>query len=112
MIGVESTAVEGDVDRVLRSLGDWHPAAVRSLAVSVGMAEEPLRGFGQALDYFSDALSDPAISGDLARLSMRRALRLAGRHPRCGEVLERLEGVAEPPWPQVRAALAGAVDGR
>ena len=84
---------------------------MRSLAVSVALAEPPLREFAQPLDYLADALSDPALSGDLARLAMKRALRLARRDPRCGELLERLEGVAEPPWPEVRAALADASGG-
>ena len=51
-------------------------------------------------------LSDPALSGDLARLSMRRALRLMRQHRDAELLLERLEGVDEPPWAELRAALA------
>jgi hypothetical protein len=66
------------------------------------------REFSQPLDYLADVLDDPALSGGLARLSMRRALRIAKRHRGCGELLERLEGVDEPPWPELHAALAHA----
>ena len=100
-----------DVDRIFASLASWHPSAVRSLSTTLALSEPPLRAFSQPLDYLADALADPALSGDLARLSMRRALRLTVRHPRCGELLERLEGVDEPPWPEVRAALAGTSGG-
>ena len=79
---------------------------MRSLSVSVALAEPPLRQLAQPLSYLSDVLADPALSGDLARLSMRRALRLMARHPDLDELLDRLEGAGDAPWPQLRAALA------
>jgi hypothetical protein len=103
---VTDTVAAEDVDRIFRSLSQWQPGAVRSLAVSLAWADEPLAGFSLAFDYLSDALDDPSLSGDLARLAGRRALRLARHHSRRDELLERLEGVDEAPWPQVRAALA------
>jgi hypothetical protein len=103
---VTDTVAAEDVDRIFRSLSHWHSGAVRSLSVSLGWAEEPLRFFAQPFDYLSDALDDPSLSGDLARLAGRRAMRLARHHSRRDELLERLEGVDEAPWPQVRAALA------
>ena len=100
-----------DVDRILGALAGWDPSAVRSLSTTLALSEPPLRAFAQPFDYAADAIEDPRLSGDLARLSTRRALRLVARDPRCGELLERLEGVDEPPWPQVREALAGASGG-
>jgi hypothetical protein len=99
----DTIAVE---DNVLQSVSDWDASAVRALSVALAWSAEPLRLFARPLDYWADVLDDPSLSGDLARLSMRRALRIAKCHRGCGELLERLEGVTEPPWPEVRAALA------
>ena len=59
------------------------------------------------LNYLSDVLADPTLSGGLARLAMRRALRRIRQHRDVGVLLERLEGVDEPPWAELRAAPAG-----
>jgi hypothetical protein len=93
--------------RVLSSLADWEPGAVRALAVAVGLAERPLCEFSQPLDYLADVLEHPELTGDLANLRMRRSLRLMARHPRLPELLERLEGADGAPWGQLRAALGG-----
>jgi hypothetical protein len=97
----DTIAVE---DNVLQSVSDWDASAVRALSVALAWSAEPLRLFARPLDYWADVLDDPSLSGDLARLSMRRALRLAGPHR--GELLERLEGADLPPWVALRAALA------
>jgi hypothetical protein len=96
-------------NRIFASLDDVPPAAVRILALALTLANRPLADLGQAFDYWADHREDPAvISGDLARLRLSRAIRTTTRNPECERLLERLEGVSEPPWPEIREALLEA----
>ena len=97
---------DAGAQRVLGSLSDWEPGAVRALSVALEMAEPPIRELSRPLDYLSDVLADPTLSGGLARLSMRRALRRIRQRRDVEVLLERLEGVDEAPWQELRAALA------
>ena len=98
-------------DCVLNSLADESPAAVELLATGLAVADKPLCEFAEPFSYFADVLADPALEGELARLRMSVALSIATRHPGCAGLLERLDGVEEPPWPQLYAALVELRDG-
>jgi hypothetical protein len=75
------------------------------LAEALSMAEQPLAEFSQPFDYWADALEFEDVTGGLAVLRMAVALKVAGRHPDAGALLERLENSEGAPWPQLRAAV-------
>jgi hypothetical protein len=87
---------------VFASLDGIEPAALRMVASGLSLATAPLRDLAIPLDCWADHLEREDVSGRLAVLSLARALRVIGRHP---ELLERLQGVEEPPWAAIRAAL-------
>ena len=86
----------------------WPASLPRRLSCSplgLAVAGKPLCEFAEPFSYFADVLADPALDGWLARLRMVVALKVATRHPGCDELLERLDGVDESPWPELAAAL-------
>ena len=95
-------------DGVLRSLDGVPPSALRLLARGLALAGGSVRDLGEAFDCFADAVEFPDATGDLARLRLARALRTTARGSGCAELLARLDGVSEPPWPAIRDALEAA----
>jgi hypothetical protein len=94
---------------VLRSLDRATPEAVALLPVALKMAGGAGAEFASPFEYYADVLQDEAVGigadHTLAEIAMTRALRVAARHPGCGELLDRLEGAESPPWPTLRNAL-------
>ena len=98
-------------DCVLEFVGRRVSRGGRLLATGLAVADKPLCEFAEPFSYFADVLADPALEGELARLRMSVALIHATRHPGCAGLLGRLDGVEEPPWPQLYAALVELRDG-
>jgi hypothetical protein len=95
-------------DQISASLADTPPAAVRLLGRALMLAGGPLAEFGDAFDCVADALEFEDVTGELARLRLARALAVTARDSAsCEELVERLDGADEPPWPAVREAVAG-----
>lgn len=91
-------------DEVFASIDGTPPAALRLLCYA--LRGGPLAGFGWALDCYADVLEYPEVTGELARLKLAGALREAQHPPEeLDELLERLDGITEPPWPALRKAL-------
>lgn len=84
---------------------DVSAPALRLIAGTLAAAGGPLAQFADALDFHADVLEDPAVSGTLATLRLARDLRVVASRPDAGELLERLDGLEQPPWPELRAAL-------
>jgi hypothetical protein len=80
-------------------------ATVRLLSQALSLAGRPLATFGQAFDYYADALEHPDCTGQLPLIAMKYALRRAPLDPATPALLERLEAADSPPWPQLGAAL-------
>jgi hypothetical protein len=95
-------------DAVLASLNDTPPATIRALARALALAGGPLSYLGMAFDSWADHREDPALTGILARLRLAHWLRTTA--PDCDELLERLDGISEPPWSAIREALASVTD--
>ena len=91
--------------RVFASLDGTSPQALRMFAQALHVAGGPVAGFANSFDYLADAVEYADVTGGLAELKLARDLRIAARHPESDDLLERLEGVAQPPWPQLAAAL-------
>jgi hypothetical protein len=90
---------------VLAGLNDLDPGALRMLAAGLSLAAGPLRELAQPFRYYADVLEYEEVEGWLAVLAMAHALDRMDRDPECGELIERLEDMEGPPWPQLREAL-------
>jgi hypothetical protein len=92
---------------VLDSLADVPAVAVELLAGALRLSGGPLA-------RFSPAFESVAIDGspsDIARIQLRRALRLVSADE-LDELVGRLDGVEAAPWPQIRAALVAVRETR
>lgn len=98
-------------EAIFSSLEAAPPEAIRLLARGLTLAGPPLREFGQAFAYLATSREHAEPPSDLARLALRRAVRVTASHPRCPELLDDLERVTEPPWPQIREALVRLIGG-
>lgn len=94
----------------LESLDGTPAVAVRLLASALGLADGPVRRFGQSLSFVADWLEFPdEIDGGLATLTMAYALgRFEWDPAGTDDLIGRLEGVDAPPWPAIREALMRA----
>jgi hypothetical protein len=90
-------------DAVLAALGEGSAQSVRRLALGLTIAGGPLSGLGRALDSHADALEFDDVSGQLANLAMRRAVRRAALYD--GELVVQLEDAREGFWRAVREAI-------
>jgi hypothetical protein len=93
---------------VCASLDGTSPAALRMFAQALRVAGGPLDEFANSFAYLADAVQYEDVEGGLAELKLARDLRIAARHPDCGELLDRLDGVEAPPWPQLVVAIERA----
>jgi hypothetical protein len=91
-------------EEVFASL-DVPAESVRLLVSALRLSGGWIGAFAGPFDYHADAV-EHGFDGALARLSMARVLRrIVSFHPGCDELIDRLEGVDEAPWPAIRAAL-------
>lgn len=86
---------------VLESLDGASPAAVRLLASGLRLAG--LSELAGPFYLYATDREEEGVPGEITVLCMSRTLRVLTCRT---ELLERLEGVDEPPWP----ALAGALE--
>jgi hypothetical protein len=93
---------------VFASLDEVPASALRMLARGLSLAERPLSEFAQSVDHYADCVEYEDIEGWLAELRLAHSAGVASRHPNCPDLLERLEGLEEPPWAQLREALLAA----
>jgi hypothetical protein len=90
-------------DEFLRAIDDLPEDLVRVIARTLILSGGTLVTVGEALAV--------RPSGDLSRLKLAWALRrLASDRVVCDALLERLEGITEAPWAQLREALVGVRD--
>ena len=98
--------------RVFASLDGTSPQALRMFAQALHVAGGPLARCATSFSYLADAVQYADVGGGLAELKLARDMRIAARHPECDDLLERLDGVESPPWPQLVAALVELRAGR
>jgi len=79
--------------------------ALRLLASALYLADGPISRFATPLSCFADAVEFPQVTGELAEVLMASALRRAAIFPGSDELLDRLDGVQQAPWPTIKAAL-------
>lgn len=96
-----------DVARALLSAFEpMHPSTLRTLAIGLSLAGEPLSKISDPLDCAADSFEHEDVDGRLAELKLAWALRQMARHPATPRLLERLGDLPGPPWECLRAALA------
>jgi hypothetical protein len=90
---------------VFASLDGTPPLALRMFSKALALSGGPLGAVAESFDSFADSVEFANVTGDLAELELAHGLRFAARHPGLPDLLDRLEGVESPPWPQLAAAL-------
>jgi len=90
---------------VFASLDGVPSVAIRLLATALHLSDGPIARFSTPLSCYADAVEFPEVSGGLAEVLMASALRRVAVFPGWEEVLDRLDGVGQQPWPAIRTAL-------
>jgi hypothetical protein len=93
---------------VFDALDGAKPEALRTLAGLLRLAGGSPGLFATPVDAYADVVEEPSLTGSLANLAMRRALRLAADDR---AFVARLEHAYEPFWRAVRVAIFDLLDG-
>jgi hypothetical protein len=88
---------------VLATLDGAPPQLVRTFAAGLRLSPGPAALFAQPVAYYADVLEHEDVSGALANLAMRRALRKAAQE---GSLVSKLADAREPFWTVCGDALA------
>lgn len=100
---MDADELNGLAEGVLSTLDGASPLLARTFAAGLALAGQPVSLFADTVDCYADVLEFDDVSGDLARLSMCRALRRAARE---GSLIATLSTAREPFWRAAGDALA------